>query len=89
MEIAYEAAFLRDLKRIRNKKARHQAQQVIDRVKQTSSLHEIPNLIKLRGYETFYRIRAGNYRVGVEVVDDKVIFVRFLHRKDIYRYFPS
>jgi len=43
---------------------------------------------KMQGYDTFYRLRLGDYRIGIEVVDDRVIFVRILPRKDIYRYFP-
>ncbi len=43
---------------------------------------------KLKGYETYYRIKIGDFRVGIEFVEDKVILSRFLHRKDIYKYFP-
>ncbi len=88
MKVAYEAAFLRDLKRVRSKKVRRRVQRVIEEVKKASAPHEILGLTKLRGYETFYRIRVGDYRIGIEIVDDTVIFVRFLHRRDIYRYFP-
>jgi len=88
MKVAYEAAFLRDLKRVRSKKVRRRVQRVIEEVKEASAPHEILELTKLRGYETLYRIRVGDYRIGIEIVDDTVIFVRFLHRRDIYRYFP-
>ena len=88
MKVAYEAAFLRDLKRVRSKKVRRRVQRVIEEVKKASAPHEILGLTKLRGYEAFYRIRVGDYRIGIEMVDDTVIFVRFLHRRDIYRYFP-
>ena len=43
---------------------------------------------KLKGYETYYRARFGNYRVGVRYENDVLIFERVLHRKEIYRYFP-
>ncbi len=43
---------------------------------------------KMQGYDTLYRIRLGDYRIGIEIVADQVILVRFLHRKDIDRYFP-
>ena len=88
MKVAYETAFLRDLKRIRSKRVRRRVQQVIEEVKKASAPHEIAGLSKLRGYETFYRIRVGDYRIGLEIVDDTNIFVRCLHRRDIYRYFP-
>jgi len=88
VKVAYEAAFLRDLKRVRSKKVRRRVQRVIEEVKKASAPHEILGLTKLCGYETFYRIRVGDYRIGIEIVDDTVIFVRFLHRRDIYRFFP-
>ncbi len=30
----------------------------------------------------------GNYRLGLIVEKNAVIFVRFLHCKEVYRYFP-
>ncbi|MBX6423476.1 type II toxin-antitoxin system RelE/ParE family toxin [Thermosulfurimonas sp. F29] len=43
---------------------------------------------KLKGYKDFYRIRIGDYRIGLQIKENKIIFVRFLHRKEIYRCFP-
>ncbi|MEB3229956.1 MAG: type II toxin-antitoxin system RelE/ParE family toxin [Leptolyngbyaceae bacterium] len=45
-------------------------------------------MLKMKGYDNFYRVRIGNHRVGIQVIEDEVIFVRVLHRRDIYRYFP-
>lgn len=34
--------------------------------------------------------KIADYRLGIEAVSSKeVVFVSFLHRKDIYRYFPK
>jgi len=63
-------------------------QQVIEAVESCNSLAEVPNTKKLRGAPTLYRIRIGQYRVGISVEGDTVAFVRFLHRKEVYRYFP-
>jgi len=45
---------------------------------------------KMVGYRDYYKIRFGNYRVGLRIDgQQKVIeFRRVLHRKDIYRKFP-
>ena len=43
---------------------------------------------KVKGEKKFYRIRVGDYRLGVKIEGETVTFIRFLHRKDIYRYFP-
>ena len=34
-----------------------------------------------------YRIRIGNYRLGVTIENEVAILVRFGHRSDIYRRF--
>ncbi len=52
-------------------------------------LVDIPNCRKMRGYKNYYRIRMGDYRIGLELDNDTVVFKRYLHRKDIYKYFPN
>ena len=88
MDVLFEATFAKDLKRIRDKKLRQRIQNVIVEVKSADSLDNVHSLIKMQGYDTFYRVRLGNYRIGVELVGTTLIFVRALHRKDIYRKFP-
>lgn len=41
---------------------------------------------KLAGYQTYYKIRVGDYRVGVHIDADvqQIEFQRVLHRRDIY-----
>lgn len=70
------------------KKILMQVKQIIGEIKQAKDLDSLNNLKKMKGYDFFYRIRWGDYRMGIEVLDDEVIISRFLHRKDIYRYFP-
>lgn len=67
------------LKRIRN---------VIDEVDESKNINEIKNIKKLKSEGNYYRIRLGDYRIGLSIESDKVVFVRFQHRSDIYRYFP-
>ncbi|MDO9130223.1 MAG: type II toxin-antitoxin system RelE/ParE family toxin [Anaerolineales bacterium] len=88
MKVLFETSFARDLKKIRNKRLLAQIQQVINQVKSAASVSDVADLKKMQGYDTFYRIRLGDYRIGVDISDEQVIFVRLLHRKDIYRYFP-
>ncbi len=88
MKVSFEASFARDLKRVRDKKLLKCVKEVIEDVKAASELSDVKNLGKIKGHATFYRIRLGDYRIGVEVLENQVIVVRILHRKDIYRYFP-
>jgi len=89
MKVLFEKTFGRDLKKVKNKHLLKQIKDVIEQVESVSSLNEVENLKKLQGFDSYYRIRTGDYRIGVEVIEGQIIFVCFLHRKDIYRYFPK
>jgi len=88
VRVSFEASFARDLKGIKDKILLERVEQIIAEVKTATALSEVKHLSKMRGYESLYRLRLGDYRIGIEVVEDEVVFVRILHRKDIYRYFP-
>lgn len=47
-------------------------------------------LEKMSGYKDKYKIRFGNYRVGITLDNKfkKIIFCRIAHRKEIYEIFP-
>lgn len=51
-------------------------------------LEEIPDIKAMRGYTGRYRIRIGDYRIGIEVNRDIIEVMRVLHRREFYRYFP-
>lgn len=88
MKVAFKSSFTRDLKSVKDKDLKVDLKKLIESVEQVQSLHELPNLKKLKTGDHYFRIKLGDYRVGVWVEHDTVNFVRFLHRKDIYRYFP-
>ena len=61
------------------------------RVSDTAQLLSyLPNFKKLKNYKNYYRIKIGNYRIGLYIdSNDSLIFSRVLHRREIYRYFPK
>ena len=46
------------------------------------------DISSIRGFKGYFRIRAGNYRIGFKKEDQSVVFMRVRHRKDIYKVFP-
>ena len=42
---------------------------------------------KMRGNNTFHKIRSGDYRIVYEIHDDKlvILIIKIGHRKDIYK----
>lgn len=53
-----------------------------------NTLQEVHNVRKLAGAAGFFRIRVGEYRIGIALVADEVEFLRCLHQRDMDRYFP-
>ena len=52
-----------------------------------NSLDEILDIKAMKGYPNRYRIRIGNYRLGIEVNGDLIELMRVLHRREFYSYF--
>jgi mRNA interferase RelE/StbE len=61
---------------------------VIELTQSAETLAEIPNLKKLQGFKSAYRIRIGDYRIGIFIDGNTIQFARVLNRKEIYKYFP-
>ncbi len=76
------------MKKINNRETLTRVKEVILLVEQVSNLDQIPHFKKLVGGGSYYRIRVGDYRIGLELEGETLHLIRFLHRKDVYRYFP-
>ncbi|MDI6803389.1 MAG: type II toxin-antitoxin system RelE/ParE family toxin [Bacteroidota bacterium] len=83
MEIEFLEKFSRDLDRLVDVSTKIAVRKAITSIQQAHSLNEISNIKKLRGYKTAFRIRIGDYRIGLFVEGDVVQFARIVHRKDI------
>jgi mRNA interferase RelE/StbE len=85
-----EKSFDRDVDRIQDKTLLRKLRAFISTIENVNTIQDIPHVKKTEGYRSYYRIRIGDHRLGMEAVSNKeVILLRFLHRKDIYRYFPK
>ena len=89
MELEYRASFLRDVGRIRNADVRRRINRVVEDLEAAASIADIPAATRIKSSSgRFYRIRIGDYRLGLALNADTCILVRCLHRRDIYRQFP-
>ncbi|MFH2047282.1 MAG: type II toxin-antitoxin system RelE/ParE family toxin [Pseudomonadota bacterium] len=89
MNLEFKKSFARDLKkRKQDKELLERIQRIINEVDEAVSIIEIGNLKKLKAEGNYYRIRLGDYRLGLIIENDMVYFVRFLHRREVYKYFP-
>jgi mRNA interferase RelE/StbE len=78
VEVKYEAKFQKDLRNITDHSLLKKLKSIIEECKDANHIYMINNLKKLKGYETFYRIRISEYRIGIEIVENTIIFTRIL-----------
>lgn len=88
MKTEFRNSFQKDLANIKDKEILQKIKAVIEAVEAAQTLAEITNLKKLKVKGNFYRIRIGDYRIGANLTQGTITFVRVLSRKDIYKYFP-
>jgi mRNA interferase RelE/StbE len=88
MKLVFKKSFLKDIKKLRLKFLKESVAECILQVESAEKLSEIKNLKKLTGYDVYYRIRVGDYRIGLKVEDEIIYFVVLDHRKEVYRNFP-
>ena len=76
MQVTFRSSFLRDLKKIKGQRLRERIAQAIESVEQASNIQDIADLKKLSGFNEFYRIRVGDYRIGIALADGNIEFIR-------------
>lgn len=62
---------------------------LIEMLEKCTHLEQIPSIKKLKGYKNAYRIRIGDYRIGLYLIENAIELRRVLHRKEMYDYFPD
>lgn len=87
MTAQFKESFKQDLMHISEDEMLDEVRALIERVEKSSNRTEIPNLKKLTYGERDYKIKMDEYRVGVTIHHDVVMFVRCLHHNDISDYF--
>jgi mRNA interferase RelE/StbE len=88
MKIEFTRQFLKDLDKINQAAVKKDIRATIEEIEKANSLPDIRNIKKLTGHKIAYRIRCGDYRIGLIIENNIVEFVRLAHRKDIYNIFP-
>lgn len=88
MKITYSGYFGRQLKKIKDKAVLEDIHTAILNVESAQNIKNIDNCKKMSGYAHAYRIKIGQYRIGITIENGIVDFCAVAHRREIYRVFP-
>lgn len=88
MKVLFDKSFHKRLIKIKDKALLEKVKYIILHVEAADEISEIPGIKKMVGFKYFYRIRLGDYRIGIELKKDTVYFITIANRKDIYNSFP-
>ena len=88
MEIEFTKKFLKELSKLPIEYASSIENFVFDELPIYKNLTQVRKIEKMTGYKNFFKIRFGDYRVGIKKENNIIIIKTVKHRKEIYKYFP-
>jgi mRNA interferase RelE/StbE len=88
MQVDFTKHFSRQLDDLRDESLRDKLREIVKKVMNATTVRDIPSLKKLKGHPSAYRIRVGDYRVGLFIEHGSALFAALEHRKEIYNKFP-
>jgi len=86
--VEYRKKFLKELSKIPSKTRKNIEHFVFEELQSYTAINESAKIEKLKGYRNYYKVRFGDYRIGLQIKRNKIICERVLHRREIYRRFP-
>lgn len=89
MIVEFHRKFAKDLAKISAPEVLGKIKEVILQLEETNDLRTLAQLKTLKGGGGYLRIRVAQYRIGLQSTGDgKLILLRVMHRREIYRNFP-
>jgi mRNA interferase RelE/StbE len=85
--IEFRPAVLKILKRL----PKRELVRIKKRIEDLSSNLPDPKTTKMKGSNSFHKIRSGDYRIVYEIHEDRLVIlvVKIGHRKDVYKNLPE
>jgi len=88
MKVEYRKRFLKELAQLPKNPRVEVEKFVFEILPEATTLVSIGKVEQMKGYRHFFKVRFGNYRLGLQLVDEVLIVEIIAHRKDIYKFFP-
>ncbi|EAZ81023.1 type II toxin-antitoxin system RelE family toxin [Algoriphagus machipongonensis] len=88
MKVRFLNSFLQDLDLISDQKEKEAILKVIDTCEKAKFLSQLASLKKLPGFKNVFRIKDKNYRIGLYIEINELVFARISHKAELYKMFP-
>ena len=89
MIVEFDKSFEKSLNQISDQATFKRLEKIIEKLENAKNITSVSNTKKLSGFKNYFRIRIGDYRLGIEKInDDTIRLIVVAHRKDIYKLFP-
>ena len=84
--IEFRPAVLKSLKRF----PKRDLVRIKKKIEELGSNLPDQNITKMKGKNSFHRVRSGDYRIIYQIHDDRlvILIVKVGHRKDVYKKLP-
>ena len=88
-KVEYKKIFLKELVKVPNE-IRSKIEKIVFEDISAENPFSLGYIEKMSGYKDKYKVRVGNFRIGLTIEKDKMLITinRVAHRKDIYKIFP-
>lgn len=88
MKVEYRKKFLKELAQLPQNPRVEVEKFVFEILPEASTLASLGKVEQMKGYKHFFKTRFGNYRLGLQLVEEVLIVEIIAHRKEIYKFFP-
>ena len=89
MKVTFTNKYEKQFDRLSDPKTRRQIAATVANIIAANRLDEIPSIKKLKGFANAYRVRNGQFRIGlIREADGSILIAALDMRKDFYRSFP-
>ena len=88
MNVRFKKRFLKELSILPSSCRKDVEIFVFEKLPAAKALAELGNVEAMKGYHGFYKVRFGDWRLGLRLEGETLFVERILHRREIYRYFP-
>ncbi|MES2588449.1 MAG: type II toxin-antitoxin system RelE/ParE family toxin [Bacteroidota bacterium] len=88
MIVEFNKKFIRELKKINDKRILKKIELFIVQLESEENLLKFNNIKSLIGHKTFFRYKIDVWRIGFTLISGKIEIKTIQHRKEIYKNFP-